>query len=210
VLSDGLLRRGFRTRVARAQGPSLCIALAVPFLVAAVLVPQVSVSVICFAIYAFFTGMASGGYWAIPLELSPKHVGAISGVMISAGSLAGFLAPALSASFISNANTTYNWAIPFLVAAGVAVIAFLIFYFLVVPDPIEVTEMNKLSGGIVFALLGLSIFLWASRHSPHMGIGEMITQGMDNYILKEPFYTFICNSPASRCSEGFAKGGKCD
>lgn len=37
--------------------------------------------------------MAGGGYWAIPLELSPKHVGAISGVMVSAGAIASALGP---------------------------------------------------------------------------------------------------------------------
>jgi hypothetical protein len=31
---------------------------------------------------------------------------------------------------------TGNWALPFLVAAGFAVVAFLIFYFLVVPEPL--------------------------------------------------------------------------
>jgi ACS family glucarate transporter-like MFS transporter len=39
ILSDRLLRRGFSKRFARAQGPALCIGVAVPFLVAAVLSP---------------------------------------------------------------------------------------------------------------------------------------------------------------------------
>lgn len=75
--------------------------------------------------------------------------------------------------------------------SGVVVTAFLIFYFLVVPAPIEVTAMNKLVGGVVFAPLGLFIFPWASRHSPYLGIGEMLTQGMEHYILKEALYTLV-------------------
>src|SRR5712691_4769141 len=70
MLSDILLRRGFSTRFARAQGPSLCIILGVPFLVASVLVPSGSVSVACFAIYLFAITLSTGGYWAVPLELN--------------------------------------------------------------------------------------------------------------------------------------------
>jgi len=157
--------------------------------------------------------MAGGGYWATPLELSPKHVGAISGALVCAGAIAGFCGPMFSGYLVAN---TGNWAIPFLVAAGVAVIAFLLLFFLVLLDRIESIRPSQVPlvelvvpfsvqlplnnikgsialmvGGATYALLGLFLFLWASRHSPRMGIGDMITQGMDNYILNEPLYTFI-------------------
>jgi len=61
VLSDVLLHRGFTTRFARAQGPSLCLALAVLFLITAALVPYANMSIVCFAVYFFLTGMAGGG-----------------------------------------------------------------------------------------------------------------------------------------------------
>lgn len=48
MLSDALLCQGFSTRFARAQGPSLCIALAVPFLMTAALVSHANVTVTCF------------------------------------------------------------------------------------------------------------------------------------------------------------------
>jgi nitrate/nitrite transporter NarK len=135
ILSDALLRRGFSVRFARAQGPSLCIALGVPFLVAAVLVPWGSVSVACFTAYLLLVNVAGGGYWAVPLELNPQLVGAISGAMNCSGNFAGIFGP-MTAGFLIAA--TGNWALPFLVAAGFAVVSFLIFYFLVVPGPIEV------------------------------------------------------------------------
>jgi MFS family permease len=135
VLSDMLLRRDCSVRFARAQGPSLCIAAGIPFLVAAVLVPWSGVSVACFAAYLFLTNIAGGGYWAVPLELNPKLVGAISGVMNCAGNFAGIFGP-LTAGFIITA--TGNWALPFLVVAGLAAVSFLVFFFLVVPEPIEV------------------------------------------------------------------------
>ncbi len=132
VLSDFLLRRGFNSRFARAQGPALCIILGVPFLVAAVLVPWGGISVVCFAVYLFAINLSTGGYWAVPLELNPKLVGAISGVMTCAGNLGGVFGP-MSAGYIFKA--TGSWVLPFLVAASFAVIAFLVFFFLVVPEP---------------------------------------------------------------------------
>jgi MFS family permease len=133
MLSDLLLRRGFSTRFARAQGPALCIILGVPFLVAAVLVPSANISVACFAIYLFAITLSTGGFWAVPLELNPKLVGAISGVMTGAGNLGGVFGP-LSAGYLYRSYG--NWALPFLVAAGFAAVAFLIFFFLVVPEPL--------------------------------------------------------------------------
>lgn len=134
VLSDFLLRRGYGVRFARAQGPALCTAVGVPFLVAAVLVPWGSVSIACFALYLFLMNVAGGGYWAIPLELSPQRVGAIAGVMNCAGNGAGVFGP-MTAGFLVAA--TGNWALPFLVAAGFAVISVLVFYFLVKPEPLR-------------------------------------------------------------------------
>jgi MFS family permease len=133
MLSDILLKRGFSTRFARAQGPALCIIFGVPFLVAAVLVPSANISVACFAIYLFAITLSTGGFWAVPLELNPQLVGAISGVMTCAGNLGGVFGP-LSAGYLYKSSG--SWALPFLVAAGFAVVAFLIFFFLVVPEPL--------------------------------------------------------------------------
>lgn len=135
VLSDRLLRRGFHPQIARVRGPALCILLGVPFLVGAVLVPWGGVSVACFAAYLLIINLATGGYWAVPLEINPQLVGAISGVMTCAGNFGGIFGP-MSAGYLYQA--TGNWALPFLVAAGFAVLAFLIFYFLVRPEPVAV------------------------------------------------------------------------
>ncbi len=51
VLTDMLFRRNFRPRFARGQGPALCIAIGIPFLIAGVLSSSGGVSVACFAIY---------------------------------------------------------------------------------------------------------------------------------------------------------------
>ena len=75
--------------------------------------------------------------WAVPLELSPRLVGAISGVMNGSGNFAGIFGP-MTAGFII--KETGNWTLPFLIAAFFAVISVLVFYFLVVPEPLTVKE----------------------------------------------------------------------
>jgi MFS family permease len=140
MLSDILLKRGFSPRFARAQGPALCIIFGVPFLVIAVLVPSGAVSVACFATYLFAITLSTGGYWAVPLELNPKLVGAISGVMTGAGNLGGVFGP-ISAGYLYRA--TASWALPFLVAAGFAALAFLIFFFLVEPKPLGEAALSE-------------------------------------------------------------------
>lgn len=131
LLSDRLVRAGFSRRFAWAQAPSLCIALGTPFLVAAVLVSSGGVSVACFTAYLLLVNIAGGSYWAVPLELNPRLVGAISGVMNGSGNFAGIFGPMTAGFLIAQ---TGSWALPFLVAAGVS---FVSLYFLVIPDPID-------------------------------------------------------------------------
>jgi MFS family permease len=134
VLSDWLLRSGFSVRFARAQGPALCIAAAVPFLIATALVPWAWVSIVCLTLYLYLANAAGGGFWSAPRELNPHQVGVISGVMNCAGNLAGFFGPLSAGFFVTGSG---SWALPFLVASGVAFVAFLVFYFFVVPKPMR-------------------------------------------------------------------------
>ena len=137
TISDVLLRRGFSKRFARAQAPAVCTLIGVPMIIGAALVPWASVSVACITLYMYLTNLGAGACWAVPLELDAKQTGTISGVMNGAGNFAGVFGP-MSAGFLVTA--TGDWSLPFLVIAGVLLLAALIFYFLVVPEPIELTE----------------------------------------------------------------------
>lgn len=51
------------------------------------------------------------------------------------------------------------------------------------PPPILLTPpspSSKIFGGIISALVGLFIYLWASRHSPYNPLGAMMTGGLEN------------------------------
>ena len=101
---------------------------------AAALVPWGSVSVACIAIYMFLANLGGGACWAVPVELNPRLIGSISGVMNGAGNFAGIFGP-MSAGFFVAATGT--WTLPFLVMAGLMVVSFVVYYFLVIPEPIE-------------------------------------------------------------------------
>jgi ACS family hexuronate transporter-like MFS transporter len=134
AMSDLLLRRGYSIRFARAQAPALCVFLGVPAIVAAAYVPWPGVSVACLAAYMFLANLGGGACWAVPIELNAKEIGAISGVMNGSGNFAGIFGP-MSAGFLVAA--TGSWTLPFLAIAGVLLVAALVLYFLVVPEPIE-------------------------------------------------------------------------
>lgn len=56
------------------------------------------------------------------------------------------------------------------------------------------SPLGKIVGGVVWTSLGLFTYLWASRHSPNIGFGEMLmkaAQDPNQYILKEPAYSVI-------------------
>ena len=58
-------------------------------------------------------------------------------------------------------------------------------------SPLFPSLSGSIGEGIVWALVGLSIYLWASRHSPYNPLDAIVAGGLDNYVLKEPFYTVI-------------------
>lgn len=60
-----------------------------------------------------------------------------------------------------------------------------------VRNSVHTSPSGSIVGGILCALVGLFIYLWASRHSPYNPFGAMMTGGLENYVLKEPFYTVI-------------------
>ena len=62
------------------------------------------------------------------------------------------------------------------------------------PPSAEVLKKRGIVIGAVLILCGLSIYLWAQRHSPHMGLGEamMAMYGdLNAYYIKEPVYSLI-------------------
>ena len=152
-ISDWLLRRGFGARVARARFPGVCVGLAMPLLLAAVLVPSATLSVALFVLFYFTFSLAVSGYWTMPIELAPRAVGAVGGVMNTAGNFAGIFGPTVAGFIVQQ---TGSWVTLFYLAAACGVISSLIFTFFVSTDPIKIAGLEPgADGGKAEARVGL-------------------------------------------------------
>ena len=118
VLSDYLLKIGWNVRNARARVPGLCVGLSLPFLLAAVTTPSVSLAIVLFVCFYFILSLSVAGFWSLPLELDPQAVGAISGVMNMSGNCAGIFGPLTAGIIVAR---TGSWTLPFYLVAALGV-----------------------------------------------------------------------------------------
>lgn len=140
TISDWLLRNGYGARVARARFPGLCTGLAMPLLLAAVLVPSATLSVALFVLFYFVFSLAVSGFWSMPLELAPRAVGAVGGVMNTTGNFAGVFGPTIAGFIITYSG---SWVALFYLAAGCGIISSLVFMLLVRTEPIEIKGLTS-------------------------------------------------------------------
>jgi ACS family glucarate transporter-like MFS transporter len=133
--SDLLLRRGATPRTARARVPGLSVMVSAPFLVAGVSVESIALCIVCFGLFYFAFSASLAGYWALPLELNPKFVGSIIGVMNTSGNLAGLFGPITAGYLVASAG---RWELPFYLAAFLTVISGGIYTLFVKADPIDI------------------------------------------------------------------------
>lgn len=138
-VSDSLLKRGFSARLARARFPGMAIGVSLPFLLGAVMVPSNTLSVILFVFFYFLLSLSVSGYWVLPLELNPRLVGAISGVMNGSGNLAGIFGPMIAGAIVAS---TGSWTLPFYLATVLGVVCSTIFIFFVTTDPVEIPGLE--------------------------------------------------------------------
>jgi len=74
----------------------------------------------------------------MPLELNPRLVGAISGVMNTAGNLAGIFGPFTAGVIVAR---TGSWTLPFYLVAALGVYCGLVFFFLVSTKPVKIAGL---------------------------------------------------------------------
>jgi nitrate/nitrite transporter NarK len=94
-------------------------------------------------LFYFTFSLAVSGYWTIPLELAPRAVGAVGGVMNTTGNFAGFFGPII-AGYIT--TQTGSWISLFYLAAVLGVISSMIFMFLVRTEPIVIPGLEPMTG----------------------------------------------------------------
>jgi sugar phosphate permease len=135
VISDYLLKIGWSARSARARVPGICIVLSLPFLLAAVTTPSVTLAIVLFVCFYFTLSLSVAGFWSLPLELHPQLVGAISGIMNMAGNCAGVFGPLTAGIIVAQ---TGSWTLPFYLVAALGVCCGLMLIFLVSTKPVVI------------------------------------------------------------------------
>jgi sugar phosphate permease len=90
-------------------------------------------------LFYFTFSLAVSGYWTMPLELAPRAVGAVGGVMNTSGNFAGVFGPTIAGFIIAQ---TGSWITLFYLAAGCGVISSLVLALLVRTEPIEIKGLT--------------------------------------------------------------------
>ncbi len=92
----------------RAGWVTLSLIAVVPTIVYAVITPDLYVSLACFTIASFFGFGSLGLFYALNMEMFAKEdVAKVSGIMLSAGSFAGIIAPSLM-GFVLEITNSFN------------------------------------------------------------------------------------------------------
>ena len=129
--SDRLVRTTGNIKLARRIVPCTGMISLAFFMVPGALVESVGWSVFLLSMALACSEFGIGVYWAVCLDIGNENAGTVSGVMNMFGNLGGFISPLVFGYIV---QTTNDWNMPFLVAAGVSVVGAL-FWFII--DPTE-------------------------------------------------------------------------
>jgi MFS family permease len=136
ALSDRLLRTGWSPQFARARLSGIGVALSLPFLLGAALVPSATTCVLLLLLFYLLFASAIAGYTTVALEFNPHVAGSIFGMINTLGSFAGIFGPMTAGFMLSQSGG--NWTLPFFVATAVgAVCAAILFVVPIRPITME-------------------------------------------------------------------------
>jgi MFS family permease len=125
VVSDWILRRTGNVEAARRNVIVFSLLATVIFLLPILFSRDLYVVATCLGLAFFSVELTIGPIWAVPMDISPGHVGLASGMMNAGSAVAGILSPVIFGFVI---DWTQNWTLPFagsiaILVAG-AVVAF--------------------------------------------------------------------------------------
>jgi MFS family permease len=115
VLSDAILRRTGRVRLARLSVTIIGFVGALGSLLPMLYVHDINLVAICLSSGFFFSELVIGPMWSIPMDIAPKHSGTASGMMNTGSALAAIVSPPVAGYII---DMTGNWQLPFRVTIG--------------------------------------------------------------------------------------------
>ncbi len=129
-LSDLILKRTGKAKLARRGIAAPGFLLAGAFLIPAAMATNVTTSILFLAMSFFFLEWVIGPAWAVPMDVGGRFSGTVTGIMNMAGALAASFTPIVYGSLFGRGY----WVAPFMVSAIVLGIGALIWMFLIDPD----------------------------------------------------------------------------
>jgi len=129
-LSDLILKKTGRARLARSVVAAPGFLLSAVFLVPAATTASASASVMCLAASFFFLEFVIGPAWAVPMDVGGQFSGTVTGIMNMAGAVAASFTPLVFGYYFGMGS----WSIPFFITSGVMLFGAAIWTFLIHPE----------------------------------------------------------------------------
>ncbi|MGF6267239.1 MFS family permease [Paraburkholderia youngii] len=127
VLSDRVLKRTRNVVVAR-RNVIICAFLgALVFLAPVMVVKSLPVMAACMSLSFFFLEMTIGPIWAVPMDITPRHVGVASGLVNAGSAVAGIFTPIVFGLVV---DRTGSWTLPFVGSLGLLALGIVATFFM--------------------------------------------------------------------------------
>jgi MFS family permease len=113
ILSDNILKRTGRVRLARLSVIVLGFAGALSSLMPILFTHDITFVALCLSSGFFFAEMIIGPIWSVPMDIAPKYSGTAAGLMNTGSALAAIVSPLVAGYVI---DVTGNWYLPFIMS----------------------------------------------------------------------------------------------
>jgi MFS family permease len=115
VISDRILKRTGNVVAARRNMIIVAFLGALVFLAPVMVVKSLPIMAACMSLSFFFLEMTIGPIWAVPMDITPRHVGIASGLVNAGSAIAGIFSPIVFGFVV---DKTGSWTLPFLGSLG--------------------------------------------------------------------------------------------
>ncbi|EMD1227483.1 MFS transporter [Salmonella enterica] len=109
-------------------------------LIPVILSSSMTVITLCLAVAFFCLELTIGPIWAVPMDITPKHVGIASGLMNAGSAVAGIISPILFGVII---DRTGNWSLPFYGSVALLMLGIVLTFFMRPDIPLHTDTHDK-------------------------------------------------------------------
>lgn len=108
-------------------------------LIPVILSPSTTVVTACLSVAFFCLELTIGPIWAVPMDITPKHVGIASGLMNAGSAVAGVISPILFGVIIQK---TGNWSLPFYGSVVLLLVGIILTFFMRPDIPLQEADSS--------------------------------------------------------------------